>query len=224
MKTLMNRRNAAIITGVSLILMALTAGFVMTTFISSIENDQVVETMAYSFGVAGWSLILVLDLIVSVGVYFFFKNVNEKRAAVSSGWRIVYSFILAAGVAFLHIGLVQNMSGNYTGSAFSVSIFKAVWEFGLIVFGVHLITLSKLVCNKKMTQMVLAGLLLFAGIGYMLMNLLSLVVSNYDEYKSTLEMIFMFPMIAGEIGFAFWLIINGGRGASHPAESVYVCG
>ena len=57
----------------------------------------------------------------------------------------------------------------------------------------------------------LAYLLLFAGLAYMLIHSLQNFTGLSDELVAMLEKILMAPMALAEILLAFWLIIRGGK-------------
>lgn len=113
---------------------------------------------------------------------------------------MVYTIILGIAVGF-HIG------GN-------VSIYNYIWGLGLIVFGVHLITLGILFKNpkgKRWFTVLIKGLLILAGIGYMLQYIGILLVANPVAFAAFVEPIFIIPMILGEVLYAIWMLTKGGK-------------
>lgn len=123
--------------------------------------------------------------------------------------RFIYSVILAIAIyqligAYLNINQVEK-------TVELLHSFESIWQFGLIVFGFHLMLLSGLVCEKKIIKKVLAILLLIAGIGYTVSNTLDLFIENYEDFRFNVELAFIIPMIFGELGLAIWLLTKGGK-------------
>ncbi len=197
-------------TGISIILMTVLAGFVMTVAFNDLLNpksDSVPSYFQYLAAVLGWVAILICDLIVSHGVFHLFKTQNIKKARLSSLLRYFYSFLLAIGIFFLLKGLLSYDSKNQLRE--NVAFFKWIWSFGLIIFGFHLTTLSKLFCEKDIIRRLISILLLTAGIGYILIHGTAIVIPEYSQSVSILEPYFIPSMLLGELGFAIWLIAKG---------------
>ena len=51
--------------------------------------------------------------------------------------------------------------------------------------------------------------MIMASFGYLLTDGANLLLPDSEAFISTLEMIFMLPMILGEVGLALWLLIKG---------------
>jgi hypothetical protein len=181
------KRKTAKITGWSLLLMAVLSGI----------SIPVLGTLTASIGLIG---IFILDILVSFGILKYYKKEKPKLAKVSSILRLLYTAIL--GIAIGH-----HIAG-------SVSMFNHVWGIGLIVFGIHLITLGIMFNNesgKKWVNYLIKGLLIFAGLGYIILNVGILIVPNPVGFTAMIEPIFIIPMVLGEVLFALWMLIRGGK-------------
>jgi len=64
-----------------------------------------------------------------------------------------------------------------------------------------------LVFKTKKVPKILAVLLVLAALGYLLIHIMPLLPSFFGNYKSLIDLIFMAPMILGELGLAIWLLI-----------------
>ncbi|MAC93965.1 MAG: hypothetical protein CMC96_00545 [Flavobacteriales bacterium] len=218
----MTTKSISRVTALSIIVMAIAAAFAMSqvfaeAFILSIDELPVFLTnSSFKASVIAWLIILLCDLMVSWGLYSYYKKRNHLRAAISGLFRLLYSIILAYGISKLFLVSLELSNDEFSAEIIHQNIhsFQAIWQFGLIVFGLHLITLSKLVCQKKKLLKLIAILLFLAGVGYFLSNTLDLFIDNYESYRPTVEAVFIFPMIFSEIGLAFWLLLKGGREAS----------
>jgi len=132
-----------------------------------------------------------------------------------AGLRVVFAIIFAVGIFSLilvlkiangNIAVAQEIIGkqimNYLES------FEAIWSFSLIIFGFHLFALGILVFRSKYIHNFWGVVLILAAVSYILAKFL---FSESENYIRTAEMILSLPMAFGEVGFAFWLIIRGGK-------------
>ena len=106
-----------LLTGYSIVLMALVAGFVYGFVHSTIYQAGDSELTAglllenitlYKWGIVSWLVIVVLDVVVSIGLYIIYKDQLKKLATLSSVLRILYTIILGIVVAQLILFLIHN--------------------------------------------------------------------------------------------------------------------
>lgn len=182
-----SERKTARIIGGSLLLMAVLAGI----------SIPALGTLTASIGLVG---VFLLDIMVSFGILKYHKKQKPKLAKTSSLLRLLYTAILGVGVGYLFAG--------------SVPMFNKIWGVGLITFGLHLITLGVLFNNeggKKWVNIMIKSLLIIAGIGYVLWYVGILVVPNPIGFAALMESIFILPMILGEVFYALWMLLKGGK-------------
>lgn len=223
MKTNTDQRQAAIITGLSLILMTVVAGITMGLVFAPIFEMDVQKFTAdlttvkssFLFGVIAWVIILLLDLIVSWSLYKYFRSSNIRKAKVMGILRLIYSLILLVAILQLFRANAELKGSSPDADRVYELIysFQSIWQFGLIVFGFHLLTLASLVCKKKTIRQVISILLFVAGIGYIVSNTLDLFITDYEQMRAKVEAVFILPMMLGEFGLAVWLLVKGGREA-----------
>jgi hypothetical protein len=128
------------------------------------------------------------------------KKEKPKLAKVSSILRFIYTAVLGVGIGY-------HITGN-------VPMFNSIWGIGLIVFGIHLITLGILFNNedgKKWVNILVRSLLIIAGIGYVIQYIGILIVPNPIGFAALIESFFIIPMILGEVFYALWMLIKGGK-------------
>lgn len=231
MKKRMTPRQFALLTGTSIVVMTLVAGITMGSvfaplFEMSIEEftEQVpIMRSNYLLGVLGWIVILITDVLVSWGLYKYYLKKNANKALIMGLLRLVYSGILL-------IGIVQLIRSYYAINGTNADMekahdllfrFQSVWQFGLIIFGIHLLYLSKLVCKRGSIRQVISALLFISGIGYFGSNIADLLIANYEQFRSQIDVYFILPMIFGEFGLAIWLLIKGGK-PKQPIQTQYV--
>lgn len=202
-------RRWSIISGISLLIMAIAAGYaygyvfnqiyVAGNAIATLNNIQA-NTMIYVTGILAWGVILVTDLLVTYGFYIYLKSVNGKQALVSGLLRLVYSLVLAIGI----LALIRN----------DMTLFEGIWSFGLIIFGFHLTVTGIAIVGKSGLLRILGILLMIAGIGYSIVHGLYNFLPNLDYFTASLESVLALPMTAGELLFGIWLMIKGGKTTS----------
>lgn len=182
-----SKRKVAIIKGGSIILMAIIAAI----------SIPALGTLTASIGLIA---IFLLDILISISVFNYYKKDKPELAKTTSLLRLIYTVIFGVGIGY-------HIAGN-------VAMFNKFWSIGLIAFGLHLIALGILFNNeggKKWVNIVIKSLLITAGIGYLLLNVGLLLVPNPITFSAIVESIFLLPQILGETSFGIWMIFKGGK-------------
>jgi Domain of unknown function (DUF4386) len=205
------------LTGYSLFLMAAVAGFSLGFAFTKLYNQDhpdvaqgnIAENpMLYRFMLAGLSIVLLLDLLVSLTLYEFFKNDNRKLSLLSGILRVIYSAIF--GIAIYHLAL--NM-----GETQKIRIienydwFQTIWSMGLVAFGFHLLAVGVLMKAHQLIPGFLWCLTLIAGVSYVGIHFLKAAIPQQVELTDTINSIMGFPMALAELGLALWMVIKGGK-------------
>lgn len=217
MKKTKKYRKFAVISGISIVIMTVVAALIMGMVyvpVFDMNVKQFSEQLPLMnshllFGLIGWIVILVCDLLATWGLYKFYLMKNKLKSQVMGFFRLVYSVILMIAIFQLANAVISSSEAEESYS-FIIS-FQSIWQFGLIFFGVHLLYLAGLVWEKKTSLRVIGILLFAAGIGYVVSNIADLFVPNYEQIRSNAEAVFILPMVLGEFGLAIWLLIKGGR-------------
>lgn len=229
-KTHTAQRQAALVAGVALIVMAIAAGFSVNFVLDSLMvpgdaaatavNIQSSEAL-FGAGIVGWLIIFLCDVLVSWGLYVFFKPVNAGVSLLTGWMRLAYTAVL--GAAILNLVMVLLLATNPTAlTAFTadqsdallmlfVNGFYGGWSMGLVVFGVHLLGLGYLALKSGFVPKILGILILLAAAGYIIVHGAGWLIPTFDDIEATVEMLFIIPMILGEVGLAVWLIVKGLR-------------
>lgn len=215
---MIKNRNIAKITGYSLLLMAIIAGFAFGFAFPKVFNpsqiDFVQSNLAgnlqlYKLMLLAILIVLLLDSLVSWTLYRYFKDDNKKIALLSSILRIIYTVIF--GIAAFY--LTKNLNHTEISNEIIINnfqLFQSIWSAGLIIFGIHLTFVGILMKLHSRIPKVLWYLTLIAGVSYVIVHFLKLTLTQSD-IVSNLEMILALPMAIGELGLAVWLIIKGGK-------------
>ena len=213
----MNNRNYAILAGASLLLMAVAAGYAYGYVFSSLVNQadgtetlQNIQTQNGTFmgGVIGWVVIFILDLIVSWAIWKYFELVNRLWAMITAGARLVYSAMLGVGIYQL-----AHASSATTGDKVMelIGSFESLWSLGLIVFGFHLLGWGKLALEAGGIHKIFGWLLLIAGVCYVGVHAAKALYPGSMEQILEVETVLSLPMAIGELAFALWFLIKGGK-------------
>ncbi len=214
----MNKRRIALLSGWSLILMAVFAafsvGYAFSEFnqpdqAASLKDKLLSNQGLYRMMLIGITLILGLDLLLSYTLYRYFKDDHRKISMTSGVLRLIYTLIFATATLYLAKNLnVHEVTSQMMDK--NIQSFQTIWSVGLVIFGDHLILIGILMKLHQRIPRILWSLALIAGISYIIVHLLK-IVSPDSEFVSTLEMILALPMAIGELGLAIWLIIKGGK-------------
>ncbi|MBA2176029.1 DUF4386 domain-containing protein [Halobacillus locisalis] len=209
-----SKRSAALVAGISLLIMTLAAffsyGYVHSTLVipddaaATFENIQ--DSLAlFRLGIAGWVVIIAADLLVSWAFYTFFKTVDVRLAQVVGGLRLLYTLILSIAVFQLAGAAVMRSASEVMAA---ITSFEVIWSFGLIVFGVHLVMTGIVASKAGDIPRLWSVLLVAGGAGYMVVHALYRFLPQFDSATAILEAILMLPMMAGELGFGVWLLVK----------------
>ena len=152
----------------------------------------------------------------------FFAQLNRSLALAVTGLRVVYAAVFA--VALLNLWNVVLLLGSSVTSTpsppaisqvtTSIVSFNNVWDIGLAVFGLHLVGLGGLLVRAPSFGRVIGGLVVIAGLGYLVDSLGRLFVA---DYSLTLSM-FTFIGEALLIVWLFRLAIRGIARFGHPGN------
>lgn len=218
MMRILNRKYA-LIAGWSIILMAFVAGYSYGYVFNAMvdETDWQMTCMRissnqgiYLSGIAGWVLIIVLDVVVGWSLWRFFSATNEMTAGLVGLSRLVYASILTLAIYYLHQSYYMASSLALMDLHGVICAFQKVWSMGLILFGIHLLGLALLVFQSTYVPKVFGFLLILAGLGYLIVHM-GRNAGLSSELINQLELLFSLPMMIGEVGFAVWLVVKGGK-------------
>lgn len=217
----MNQRRIAIITGISLIVMAIIAGFSIGYAYGELYKpeqlgllkDNILRNKGlYQSMLIGILLIIILDLLVSYTLYKYFEDDNKKMSFVSGVIRVVYTVIFGIATYYLTKNLNTNDLTNQIANS-NFQQFQTIWNSGLVLFGFHILLIGILMKLHKKIPKILWYITLIAGISYVVVSLLKLG-SPDSEIVKNIQMILVLPMTIGELGLAIWLLIKGGKETS----------
>ena len=104
------QRSQALAAGISLLIMAIAAGFSYGYVRSGIEvpanpsatfGNLKESATLFKAGLGGWILIFITDLIVTFSLYLFFKTTQKNIYLITAAFRLVYTALL--GMALISL-------------------------------------------------------------------------------------------------------------------------
>lgn len=218
-------RKASLAAGVSILIMALAAaisfGYAHNTLVVSGDTFNTVSNLQNNFAlliveIFGWLIILLCDILVSIALFVYLKNVNTPLAGIMATFRIIYSAVLAFAISNLvKIGNILNNTSSDISETIQIKVmnflvaFEKSWSIGLIIFGVHLLLLGFLILKSYNIHKFWGLILIFAGISYFAIYTAKNFIPGAENLINIAEAILMAPMTFGEVGFAIWLIAKG---------------
>ncbi len=216
-----DKKNAAFIAALALLIMTVFAGIAYGLIHSKliIMSDSELthanlmnEFTQFKFEIFSWLAILLLDIVVAVAFYYYFKSINKRLAVISASLRIIYSVFLGIGIYHL-LKTAFNLGDNpLSGDIMNrLNLFDKFWSFGLIFFGLHLMVIAILMFQAYKVPRLLSLLMLFAGLCYFIVHTLYFIAPSLNSLTHSLENILAIPMAIGELSFALWLLIRGSR-------------
>jgi hypothetical protein len=122
---------------------------------------------------------------------------------------VIYTLILTVAVSQLVAVSTFVQVENTQKVMLLLTRFDRLWSYGLILFGIHLIFLS--IASFRYESKIIGILLLAAGISYFLIHTMENFLPQFSDLTARLEVILTIPMTLGEMLFALWMIIRGGK-------------
>jgi hypothetical protein len=159
--------------------------------------------------------------VVAWAFYIFLEPINKSLSLLGAWLRLTYTTILGIAILNLIFVLLLSRHTNYLPSfkieqiqvlmMLFLEAFESIWSIGLIVFGGHLLIVGYVAFKSDSIPKVISILLLLASIGYIVIHLSKTFLSQYEGGISILNLVFIVPMIVGELGFGIWLLLRGGK-------------
>lgn len=168
----------------------------------------------FQIGIAAFSLMVLVDLILAYPLFRLLKNENKQMAFTSSVLRLINGafFALALFCLFSIALLAKKTPNDFESHVLPLlAQFDLIWNIGLLFFGAHLLLLGWLVFKSPSFPKVIGVLLQIAGVAYLTDSSAQLLLTNYEENKSLLEAMVIGGGVIGEFSLTLWLLIKGIR-------------
>jgi len=202
----MNFRSLSLITGVSYLIIffaAIFANFFVLENILKSPLEMIQQNhILVRFGILAFMITVVFDVVVACALYELFKA--HHLSGLSTLFRMMHAAVMGVAIFALPSALT---STTVEAILKQVDVFNTIWLIGLFFFGIHLILLGKIIRTPK----IISFFLIVAGIMYMIDTTAHFLIPNYDDYSSLFLALVALPSIIGEMSFAIWLLVKGGK-------------
>ena len=202
----MNTRSISKIAGFSYLFIFFAAIFANFFVLESILKNPLEavqqDSIMVRFGIVAFLITVVFDVIVAWALFELYKS--HPLSGLSTYFRMMHAAIMGVAIFALPMTLTLRNELEILKQA---EIFNTIWLIGLFFFGIHLILLGKIIVKPKL----IAIFLIIAGIMYMADTAAHFLLPSYKEYSSVFLAFVAIPSIVGEMSFAIWLLIKGGK-------------
>lgn len=184
---------------------------------SATVNNIIANDLSFRFAIACFVIVLVLDVIVSWALYVLLKRVDKNLALLAALFRLIYTAVLGAAI-FNFLSILQLLREEASlletnqlqaQVMMLIDAFNNGWIIGLIFFGFHLLLIGYLVFKSRFMPNILGGLVMLAGIGYLIDSFAKILLPNYADYETIFVLIVAIPGAIGELALAIWLLVKG---------------
>lgn len=202
----MNNRTLSIIAGISYIIIFFAAifanFFALESIIQSPKKTIVNNDIIVRIGIIAFLITVIFDIVVAWALKELYKT--HSLTVLSTYFRMMHAAIMGVAIFALPLALKETTQDQILAQ---IDIFNTIWLIGLFFFGIHLILLSKIANTPRFINIFLAT----AGIMYMVDTVAHILLSNYSDYDTVFLTLVAIPSIFGEMSFALWLLIKGGK-------------
>lgn len=216
-------RNASLTAGIGLLFMTALSGFGFFVAVEGLVTEgnatQTATDIAASeglfrLGIVSLFLVIALDVVVAWALYRVFTPVSQGISLLAAWLRIVYGGIFMVAISQL-VGVPRLLGNDNYLAVFSaeqlqaqallrVNTFTNIWDAGLFLFGLHLLTVGYLAYRSGYVPRLLGVLVAIAGFGWVFDSFVAVLSSSPLIEVATFTAI-------GELLLALWLVIRGRR-------------
>lgn len=209
-------RNAALVAGIALAVMAVLGGFGNFGAIVPLITPGDAATTAsaisgssllYLSGVVSLCVVILLDFVVAGAWYTLFKPVHHGLSAAAAWIRVIYTVLFAVAISQLVVGFT--LLGDPEATLSAVEAFNSIWVTSLGLFGIHLLLIAYLAYRSGFMAKIFPVLLVIAALGYLADAFGMVFVSDFTP-------VFAGFLFVGEVAIIFWLLIKGRRLPATP--------
>lgn len=176
-------------------------------------------------GIAGDLVMLLADVVVALALYLLLREVSRGLALLATFFRLAHAAVYGATLLTLWVPLVLLGGAPYLAvvsaperEALAQLLLESHgygYALGLVFFGAHCLVLGYLVLRSGIVPRLLGGLLLVAGVGYLVDSFARTLLVDYAQVQPVLDMVVFVPAFVAELSFCLWLLLKGVR-PLHP--------
>ncbi len=172
----------------------------------------------FGLGVFADVVVMLTEIVLTVMLFFLFKPVSPTLSLVAMVSRLAMVVVMAVNLLIYTLPMVLLRGADHragfdpeTLRASALVLFEAhqygiyIWD---LLFGFHLGVLGYLVVRSGYFPKALGALMAIGSSGYLLQGLIKVTFVG-NAAVPTLVVGLLVVATAGELGFAFWLLIKG---------------
>jgi hypothetical protein len=172
----------------------------------------------FRLGFAADLVVFLCDVAIAIVLFFLFRPVSRVVSALAAAFRLTQTAIIGLNLLSMFGALLVLREADYLrvfgeeGSdalaLLLLDLHKYGYTLGLTFFGLSTLAIAYLALRSRVVPRLLVVLLGLAGIGYVGDSFAFFLVPGYDGSISPL---LLAPALVGELWFALWLLLRGGR-------------
>jgi len=220
-----SQRQAAIVVGVAVIIMFISAvipyflirpSLIVPGDAATTANNIMASEGLFRISIASELIMFLSELVLALALYVLLKPVNKSLALLAAWFRVVHVAILGSNLLNLYV-VLQLLSGADYLTVFEpdqlhalVLLFLNAYSdgFNIQVFsGLHLFVSGYLVFKSGYFPRILGILLVVAGLNYIIDTFAFVLLPNYVYPVVFLAL----PVVIAENAFFVWLLWKGVR-------------
>ena len=202
----MNSRFLAKTAGISYVIIFFAAIFanflvldaLLANPLETVQNSEI----TVRFGIVAFLFTALFDVIVAWALFEMYKGHVFIR--LSTYLRMTHAIIMGAAIFALPLALKMTTAESILHQ---VEAFNIMWLIGLFFFGGHLILLARIAPVPKWIMIFMS----IAGVMYMVDTVAHFLLPDYAAYADIFLALVAIPSILGEMAFAVWLLLKGGK-------------
>lgn len=219
------RRRAAVVAASALLAMAVPGIFANVVVLGLVGGDPGETLSLLAAGepllrvaIVAFLLVAILDVVVAAALTRFFIARQPGVAALAGWMRVAYTAVLVAAVGQLSAAVrvaeqpeLRPADANAIAAHDALLGFGATWQLGLVLFAAHLAVLALLVFRDREVPSVFGILLALAAAAYAVDGVAHVLLPADSPVFAVMTLIIAVPAALGELAFAVWLLVRGGR-------------
>lgn len=208
-------RRPALIAGISLLLLAIAAGWanlgvverlVTQGDVAGTVQDVLASRGVFRLAIGALFLSVVLDVVIAWAIAVFLTPASQRLARLAGWTRAVYAALFA--FAIWQLVMVDRLLSRSAGDGEVVAgilRYDTIWKSSLALFGIHLVITGWVALRSGYVPRLIAFLVLLSGAGYLADGIGTALSTNPFEISKV--------TFGGEVALMFWLLWYGVRPA-----------
>lgn len=185
---------------------------------SGTAQNIIDSPMLFRAGLAADTVMFIADVAIAVVLYQLLRPLGRTMALLAAAFRMTQTAIIGLNLLNMLQAVRIIDDADYLGAfgtdqtetlaLLYLDAHKYGYILGLAFFGVSTIIVGYLALSSRQIPRPLGGLLVLAGVGYLIDTFSFFVIPGYDGSASP---IVLAPALLAEVWFALWLLTKGRR-------------